>query len=70
MTTRGIREVLNINETEFSQKFSIPLDIVREWDIHGTMPRYVYEMVLQIIKQHEAIQSLTRSVALLTGMER
>ncbi len=50
-TLKGIREMLDMNRTEFSQYMDIPLRTLEEWEAgRRQMPEYVLRLIAYYVK--------------------
>lgn len=44
-TTHELRAWLGVSQSEFAERFQIPVSTVRNWDARGTMPEYVGRLI-------------------------
>ncbi len=56
-TLKGIREMLNMNRTEFSQYMDIPLRTLEEWEAgRRQMPEYVLRLITYYVKVQKLLK--------------
>ena len=55
-TLKGIREMLDMNRTEFSQYMEIPLRTLEEWEAgRRKMPDYVLRLIAYYVKMQQVL---------------
>lgn len=56
-TLKGIREMLGMNRTEFSQYMDIPLRTLEEWEAgRRQMPEYVLRLITYYVKVQQLLK--------------
>lgn len=55
-TLKGIREMLDMNRTEFSKYMEIPLRTLEEWEAgRRKMPDYVLRLIAYYVKMQQVL---------------
>lgn len=60
MNSKAIREMLNMTQEEFAQRYSIPLGTVRNWDARNCMPVYYASIFAEIISLKKRLSELEK----------
>lgn len=56
-TLKGIREMLNMNRTQFSRYMDIPLRTLEEWEAgRRQMPDYVLRLITYYVKAEQILR--------------
>lgn len=56
-TLKGIREMLDMNRTEFSRYMDIPLRTLEEWEAgRRQMPEYVLRLITYYVKTQQILR--------------
>lgn len=62
-TLKGIREMLDMNRTEFSRYMDIPLRTLEEWEAgRRQMPEYVLRLITYYVKTQQILREKEREL--------